>query len=299
MHALSLKIHKPSPYRRRRPRSPLSSAAAIAVALAALLLTGCRAPAGRTLLMATTTSVGHSGLLDAVATAYRSQAGVEVRPQLVGSGIALRMLADGNVDVVISHAPAAEAEVLRAHPQWRYRKVMFNDFVLVGPPADPAGVAGAATIEDAMRRIAGSRATFLSRGDRSGTHEREEQLWTAAGARPPADRLVVAGAGMGSTLRAASETVAYTLADRATYAQLSARLDLKVLFEGGSVLLNTYAVILDPAAEHAAEARGFADWLTDGAGREVIAGYRVGAGTPAFTPWPAGRAGGAPSDRPF
>ena len=249
--------------------------------------------------MATTTSVGNSGLLDVIADRYRETAGVEVRAQLVGSGIALRMLAEGHVDLVISHAPAAEAAAIAANPSWQYRKLMFNDFVVVGPPEDPAGVVGASDISDAMRRIASSSSKFLSRGDKSGTHEREESLWTLAAARPPSDRLIAVGAGMGSTLRAASESMAYTLTDRATYAQASGRLKLKIVFEGAPVLLNTYAVLVSPSAAHATDAAAFEHWLTDGGGRDVIATYRVGPGTPAFTPWPAAAPRGAPSDRPF
>jgi tungstate transport system substrate-binding protein len=252
-----------------------------------------------TLVLATTTSVGNSGLLDPLLAAYTKASRVELHPQLVGSGLALKMLADGQADVVISHSPAAEEAALRDHPKWDYRKIMFNDFVLVGPPDDPAHVTDASNLIDAMRRIAGSSARFISRGDQSGTHEREQQLWARAGATPPADRLIVAGAAMGSTLRVTSESGAYTLTDRATFDQLAASLKLKLLFEGGALLLNTYAVLFDPNGPQATEAASFAGWLSDGAGRQQIDGYRGKSTAQPFRPWPAGHDRAKPAATPF
>ncbi|MEO6213450.1 MAG: substrate-binding domain-containing protein [Vicinamibacterales bacterium] len=256
-------------------------------------------PRHRALVLATTTSVGNSGLLDAVLGPFAEVTRINVQPQLVGSGLALKMLAGGHADVLITHAPAAEERALRDHPQWYYRKLMFNDFVLVGPPDDPSKVSQATNLVDAMRRIAGSAARFLSRGDQSGTHEREQQLWARAGVTPPAGRLVVAGAGMGSTLRVASESGAYTLTDRATFAQLQASLELKVLFEGGVLLLNTYAVIFDPAGPRATDAAALAEWLSDGDGRQRIDRYRVAGNVQAFRPWPVGHPRARPDNSPF
>lgn len=250
------------------------------------------------MILATTTSVANSGLLDPLLAAYRDSAGIEVQPQLVGSGLALRMLAEGHADVVIAHAPAAEEQALQQHPQWAYRKIMFNDFILVGPDDDPAKAGDAANIVDAMRRIAESSARFVSRGDESGTHEREKGLWARARVTPPATRLVIAGAGMGSTLRIASETGAYTLTDRATHSQLAPTLKLKILFEGGPLLLNTYAVVYDPSGTRQKEAAAFAAWLSDGAGRHLIEEYKTG-GQPAFRVWPAGHDRARPGDVPF
>ena len=244
-------------------------------------------PPPRDVVLATTTSVANSGLLDVLVAAFQQQVGIRVRSHLVGSGLALRMLEKGDVDVVITHAPDAEASMLKEHPTWHYRKIMFNDFVVVGPHADPAGVRGVASAEVAMRRIARSHARFLSRGDGSGTHEREEQLWRLAGLRPSGDRLVVAGAGMGTTLRIASETGAYTLTDRATLAQHAGTLRLAIVFEGGPLLLNTYAAIIDPSGPRVRDARTFVDWVTDGRGRPVIENYRIG-DAQAFQLWPNG-----------
>lgn len=250
-------------------------------------------------VLATTTSVGNSGLLDPLLAAYRNAAGIDLQPQLVGSGLALKMLAQTHADIVISHSPAAEEAGLREHPRWDYRKIMFNDFVLVGPVEDAARVNDARNLVDAMRRIAEGKARFISRGDQSGTHEREQQLWARAGMTPPEGRLVVAGAAMGSTLRIASETGAYTLTDRATFEQLAGSLRLKVVFEGGSLLLNTYAVLFDPQGPRAKDAAAFAAWLSDGAGREVIDSYRGKAKGQPFRSWPAGHSRTQPGDTPF
>ena len=247
------------------------------------------------LVLATTTSVGNSGLLDVLSPAFEAETGLAVRAHLVGSGQALRMLERGDASLVISHAPRREAEHLARHRDWSYRKIMFNDFVIAGPPADPARVGGARTAADAMARIARGGARFVSRGDSSGTHEREEDLWTAAASRPAPERLIAAGQGMSGTLRVASEMGAYTLCDRATMARLAQAVSLKILFEGDPALINTYAVIV--AGEAPPAARDFAGWLSDGAGRDVIGGYRV-RGAAVFTPWPSNRDGSRPFDLP-
>jgi len=272
----------------------------IAVLVLGIGVIGCRsAGAPATLTLATTTSVGNSGLLDQLTDAFQQQYGIQLRSHLVGSGLALQMLSKHKVDIVISHAPALEAIVLREHPGWRYRKFMFNDFVLLGPSGDPARVKSATSIDDAMRRIASSPVKFLSRGDQSGTHEREEALWKTAETRPPPDRLIVAGAGMGASLRIASEVGAYVLTDRATFGQFAASVRLVIVFEGGPSLVNTYAVVLDPSGPLAAKSAILADWLSDGGGRRVIERYRVGADVRAFNPWPLKRQSQRPEDLPY
>jgi tungstate transport system substrate-binding protein len=263
-----------------------------------LVLASCadRQPT-RYIVLATTTSVGNSGLLDALSPAFQREHRLQVRAHLVGSGLALKMLEQGDADVVISHAPAAEAVALRDHPTWHYRKFMFNDFIIVGPSDDPARVNGARDAADAMRRIAGSKARFLSRGDQSGTHEREEALWRAAAARPAGERLVVAGVGMGATLRIASEMSAYTLTDRASFAQLADTVQLVVLFENDPELLNTYAVIVERAGVRASDAELFSEWLNEGTGRHLIASYRA-RGVHVFQVWPEGRSADRPDALP-
>jgi tungstate transport system substrate-binding protein len=262
---------------------------------ATLLLCGAGAACVRpapALILATTTSVGNSGLLDALGTDYERTRGIAIRSHLVGSGRALAMLASRDADVAITHAPAAEAAFLSTHPAWRYTKVMFNDFVLVGPAADPARAKGAVDAAAAMTRIAANGARFISRGDGSGTHEREQALWQKAGTRPSPTRTVFAGAGMGAALRIASETSAYTLTDRATFEQHAGGLALVILFENPAELSNTYAVLIDPEAPGALRAAAFAEWLAAGRGRTVIDGYRIKGGVRAFQVWPlSGRRG--------
>ena len=153
-----------------------------------------------------------------------------------------------------------------------------------------------ATIEAAMRRIAGSGVRFISRGDSSGTHERERDLWKLAGIVPDPGQVVIAGSGMGATLRITATTGAYTLTDRATFAQFAERGDLAIVFEGGPELLNTYAVI--SRIDAPAAVREFAEWLAEGEGRGAIARFETAPGKPAFTVWPAGCPRESPSANP-
>ncbi len=244
-----------------------------------------------TLDIATTTSVVNSGLLAVLAEQFRTDTAVVVRAHAAGSGRALEMLSDGVVDLVISHAPAAEARMLESHPDWRYRKIAVNHFIVVGPPSDPAGVAQAAGAADAFARIANSGATFISRGDSSGTHEKELELWKLASVSPRPERLLISGSGMGTTLRQANERSAYTLADDATFNQLREQLTLRSLFANDQRLVNSYAAIARPDS---ATAMQFAHWLADGNGRTMIAGYAAG-GTRPFSVWPADCPGETPS----
>ncbi len=246
---------------------------------AALSLVSCHTDRPQPLDIATTSSVQNSGLLDALLPAYRESSGVEVRVHAAGSGRALQMMAEGLVQLVISHAPDAESRALAAHPDWIRLELASNQFVIVGPPSDPAGVRAAADAPDAFSRIAESSTPFVSRGDLSGTHEREDALWEAAGARPPPARLIVSGRGMALALRHADEVRGYTLSDEATYRQFERELELQLIFEGDVRLVNTYAV-LHPQSD--AAARRLASWLVGGDGRERIRGFSIG-GKPMFT----------------
>jgi tungstate transport system substrate-binding protein len=210
--------------------------------------------------------------------AYREDTGVEIRVHAAGSGRALQMMAEGLVQLVISHAPDAESRALQEHPDWVRLDLASNQFVIVGPPSDPAGVRAAEDAADAFRRIAASSFPFVSRGDLSGTHERENALWDAAGVRPPAARLIVSGRGMALALRHANELSGYTLSDEATYQQFERELELQLLFEGDARLLNTYAV-LHPQSDAAASQ--LATWLVSGAGRDRIREFSIG-GRPMF-----------------
>jgi tungstate transport system substrate-binding protein len=232
-----------------------------------LALTAAPAPAkpARTLVLATTTSTQDSGLLDVLLPIFEKQTHIQVKTIAVGSGEALGMGRRGDADVLLVHSKAAE-DLFMAEGQGAERfDVMYNDFVLMGPAADPARVRGRSAAE-AFRRIAAAATPFVSRGDQSGTHMRELALWRDAGV-DPAGRVwyVSAGQGMGETARIASEKRAYALIDRGTYLALSARLDLPVLCEGSPDLLNTYRVIVVSPVKHprthVREARAFAKWL--------------------------------------
>jgi tungstate transport system substrate-binding protein len=249
--------------------------------------------------MATTTSVENSGLLAAILPAYERQARVRVDVLPVGSGQALKLIGQGDVAVALTHDPAAEAQALEAGTIAGYRKIMFNDFVIVGPADDPAGIAAAPGAAEAFARIADAGAPFASRGDGSGTFAREQELWSLAERRPRPENLIETGQGMGGTLRIASERGAYTLTDRATFQQFEPDLRLATLHEGGAALLNTYAIYVRAAAAGAERdaADALADWLADGGGRDRVAGFTAN-GRAVFHLWPAGTARTSPTDRP-
>ena len=244
-----------------------------------VVLSACTSVARPTIDMATTTSVQNSGLLDYLLPHFES---AQVRVHAAGSGRSLEMLADGVVDLVISHAPEAESRYLATHADWRYRKLASNWFIIVGPRDDPARVREAADAVDAFRRIANSAVPFISRGDQSGTHEREQILWSSAGVVPATTRLIVSGRGMAQALRHADEANGYTLADDATFRQLQPQLDLVAFTIADGRLLNTYAVI-HPKGD--ARAEMFAEWLVTGDGRHRLSEYRID-GQMAFTVWP-------------
>ena len=256
-----------------------------------VVLSACTSTARPTIDMATTTSVQNSGLLDYLLPHFES---AQVRVHAAGSGRSLEMLADGVVDLVISHAPEAESRYLATHADWRYRKLASNWFIIVGPRDDPARVRDAADAVDAFRRIANSAVPFISRGDQSGTHEREQTLWHSAGVVPAPTRLIVSGRGMAQALRHADEANGYTLADDATFRQLQPQVDLIAFTIADGQLLNTYAVI---HPEGDARAEMFAEWLVTGDGRQRLSEYRID-GQMAFTVWPNTCAAHTPDARP-
>ena len=224
---------------------------------------------------------------------FEQALGVTVRVHAAGSGRALRMLEDGAVDAVISHAPETEQRLLPRHPDWSYRKIAHNWFVVAGPAADPARVRDAADVVAAFQRIADSDEPFVSRGDESGTHERELMLWNAAGRRPADAKLIVSGGGMAQALRHAGEVHGYVLTDAPTLWQLSSAVDLEMLFERDPRLSNTYAVI-HPSRSGATP---FAAWLASADGAKALAAFTID-GKRAFEPWPAGCAAQQPTDLP-
>ena len=257
--------------------------------VAACALAACNTARNATLDIATTTSVVNSGLLGALLPQY---APATVRVHATGSGRALEMLARGDVELVITHAPQTEARYLAGHPGWTYRKLGYNRFVIVGPRTDPANVAQAGSAAEGFRRIAHAKAPFISRGDESGTHERERELWAAAEVTAP--MVLTSGAGMATTLRQADAEHAYTLTDEATWWQLERDVDLSVLLAGDAMLLNTYAVITPDDRPNGV---AFAQWLSDGKGRELIGAFQV-AGRKAFGLWPLDCPRDAPARTP-
>jgi tungstate transport system substrate-binding protein len=256
-------------------------------------------PRPGTVRLATTTSVENSGLLAAILPAFERRFHMKVEVLPVGSGQALGLLKRGDVAAGLTHDPAAEASALAAGIITSYRKIMFNDFIIVGPREDPAAIVHAADAVDAMRRIASSGAVFASRGDSSGTYSREQQLWALAKQRPAGGNLLETGQGMSATLRVASEKRAYTLTDRATFEQVRSGLQLASLYEGGPALLNTYAIFLRAGLTGAERdaATTLADWFADGEGRELVAGFLAN-GRAVFSVWPTGIPRNQPTDPP-
>jgi tungstate transport system substrate-binding protein len=248
-----------------------------AVLAAALLAAGCSPKQPQTLTLATTTSTQDSGLLDVLVPRFRARTGIEVKVVAVGTGQALELGRRGDADVLLVHDPAGEQRFMDDGFGADRREVMHNDFVLAGPPGDPAGVKGQASIAEAFARIAQCGAAFVSRGDESGTHQKEKAVWREAGIDPHGDWYLRAGAGMGQVLRLASEKRAYTLSDRGTFLALRQGLDLAVLVEGDPLLVNPYHVIIvNPAKHphtHQGEAQQFADFLLSPEGRGFIADF--------------------------
>jgi tungstate transport system substrate-binding protein len=256
-----------------------------------LVLAACGSPsagasAERSLILATTTSTQDSGLLDDLLPAFTAATGWAVKPVAVGSGQAIEMGRRGEADVLLVHSPAAEEEYVAEGTAGRRLLVMHNDFVLLGPDADPAGVRGV-SVDEAMRRIATSETGFVSRGDDSGTHARERSLWEQAGVPPGAPWYQETGQGMGATLRVAAEKAGYTLSDRATY--LSQPDGLALLVEGDPGLLNVYHVIevtarAGPRVQPEAAA-AFADWITGPDAQRRIGEFGTAEfGQPLFVP---------------
>ena len=243
----------------------------------------------RPLILATTTSTQDSGLLDVLVPAFENEADRQVKTVAVGSGEAIELGSRGEADVLLVHSPDDEEEFMASGKGGTRRLVMHNDFVVVGPPDDPAGIRGMSSTA-ALERIAqNGEAPFISRGDDSGTHALELKLWDAAGVRPAGSWYQETGQGMGATLRIADQKRAYTVADRGTYLSTEDSTDLDVLVTGEPRLLNVYHVIdVDPGAGprvNAAGGRAFADWIVSPAAQRMIGAFgRKEFGRPLFVP---------------
>ncbi len=244
------------------------------------------------LILATTTSTQDSGLLDVLVPMFEKEYGYKVKVIAVGSGQALRMGEEGEADVILSHSPQAEEEFMAGGHGESRQLVMRNDFVIVGPADDPAGIRGAADAAEALARIARAEAVFVSRGDESGTHAKELSLWEKAGIKPAGDWYQESGQGMGATLGIANERRGYTLTDRGTYLAQRASYQLEVLFEGDEALFNIYHVIVVNPQKHsrvnAEAARAFAQFLVSAEAQAAIGDFgRELYGQPLFVPMAA------------
>jgi tungstate transport system substrate-binding protein len=255
--------------------------------LAALSLALPGFSAERTLMLATTTSVDATGLLDVLADAFKKDSGIALKWVAVGTGAALKLAQDGNADAVIAHARKLEDEFLKAGYGVNRRVVARNYFLLVGPADDPAKAAGSPDIGTALTRIKSAGSVFVSRGDNSGTHARERELWALAGG-PPAAHYLETGQGMAQTLQIAAERRGYTLTDSASFHSLAGGAGLRPVFEKSPELENIYAVMaVNPARSSAAryeEAMAFIAFLTSPRGQVLIGSFTGTAGRPLFEP---------------
>jgi tungstate transport system substrate-binding protein len=243
-----------------------------------LLMLSASAQAQEHLRLSTTTSTESSGLLKVILPPFEQRFHLKVDVIAVGSGKALKLAENGDVDVVLSHAPELEQAFMAAGFGVNRRDVMYNDFIIVGPPADPAHLRGTSSAADAFKKLAAAPATFISRGDESGTHQKEKELWKAAGITPQGSWYVSAGQGMGEVLLMANERQAYTLADRGTYLAYKKRDELVIVLEGDPALFNPYTVTaVNPAKQPEAkyvEAMQLIAWLTSPAGQKLIGSFK-------------------------
>ena len=252
-----------------------------ALALAALTYTAtfsiAQAPS---IVVASTTSTEQSGLFGHLLPEFKKATGIDVKVVAVGTGQAIDMGRRGDADLLFVHDQAAEEKVVAEGFAIQRFPVMYNDFVLIGPAADPARVKGKDIVE-ALKKINAANGHFISRGDNSGTHAAELRYWKTAGVEAPAFASYKAcGCGMGPALNMAASLGAYVLADRGTWLSFKNRADLAVLVEGDSKLFNQYGVMVVNPAKHpqtkVAEAQKFVDWIVSPAGQGVIAGYKIG-----------------------
>jgi tungstate transport system substrate-binding protein len=258
----------------------------------ALLVTApaSAAPVQKNIILATTTSTQDSGLLDVLIPIFEKKTGYFVKTIAVGSGQAMAMGAKGEADVLLVHSPDAEKKFIADGFGINRRLVMHNDFIIVGPPSDPAVIKEMKSAAEAFKKIAVSGALFMSRGDNSGTHAQEKKLWKAAGIDPEGQKWYQqTGLGMGQTLNVAAEKKTYTLADRGTYLAMQKNLGLDILCEGDISLLNIYHVIeVNPAKwpkVNAAGAKAFADFMVSQEVQDSIAKFGVDKyGSPLFFP---------------
>jgi tungstate transport system substrate-binding protein len=237
-------------------------------------------PSNPEIIMSSTTSTGDSGLMDVLIPIFQQKSGYTIKPIYVGSGAAMTMGERGDADVLLVHAPDSEVKFMEAGHGVSRKLVMHNDFIIIGPAGDPAGIKGMTSALDALKKIAAGTTVFLSRGDNSGTDQLEKKLWKTAGITPKGQAWYQeSGQGMGATLSIASEKAAYTITDRATYLATKKNLSLDVLVQGDPVLLNIYHVIEVNSAKspriNAMGAKAFAAFMVDPSTQEVISKFGI------------------------
>ncbi|MBU1617825.1 MAG: substrate-binding domain-containing protein [Candidatus Margulisbacteria bacterium] len=257
--------------------------------LLAITLFSASFAASQSIILATTTSTVDSGLLDVLLPIFEKQSGSQIKPIGVGSGMAMEMGRRGKADVLLVHSPKDEAKLVQQGFGINRRAVMHNDFVLLGPPNDPAQVRTAKAVGEAFKRISDSGSNFVSRGDRSGTHSKELAIWPHSKAQISNLWYLESGQGMGATLLIADQKYAYTLSDRATYLSYKDRLKLVILCEGDALLLNPYHIIeVNPEKWpeiNRAGGKAFADFMVAPATQKVIANFgKEKYGQPLFFP---------------
>jgi len=247
-------------------------------------------PKQKNIILSTTTSTQDSGLLDVLIPIFEKKTGYFVKTIAVGSGQAMAMGQKGEADVLLVHSPAAEKKFTAEGYGINRRLIMHNDFIVVGPKSDPAKIKGTKSAVEAFKKIAAAGAIFMSRGDNSGTHSKEKEIWKTAGIKAEGQKWYQqTGLGMGQTLSVAAEKKSYTLADRGTYLALKKNLGLDILTEGDAILLNIYHVIeVNPAKwpkVNAAGAKAFADFMVSKQTQKVIKTFGVDKfGSPLFFP---------------
>lgn len=273
--------------RRKRGTALLAASIGLLVALGTLTGATTTLRAEERLRLATTTSVQDSGLMPYLMSRFEKLCNCSVHVIAVGSGQALKLAENGDVDMVLVHDPDAEKEFVDKGWGINRKTFMVNDFVILGPQSDPAGVKGMKDAARAFAKIRESGALFVSRGDASGTHQKEKRIWKKAGIQPSGAWYFEVGQGMGAVLTMAEEKRAYTICDRATYLARQSRLTLRVQVEGDPDLVNYYSAIQVNPARHpaiqSALSRRLVDWLCSEEGRQMIERYRVG-GNQLFTP---------------
>lgn len=261
----------------------------LALALALPSSPGPALAQSNVVILSTTTSTQDSGLLDVLVPMFEKKSGLTVKTISVGTGQALALAARGEADVTLAHAPSVEKKYVEEGKMSNRRLVMYNDFVIIGPPDDPAKIRGVPKAVEALKRIAESQSRFVSRGDKSGTHVLEQGLWKQAGVEPKGAWYIESGQGMGQTLGIANDRRAYTLTDRGTYLALQKRVDLPILVEKDRPLLNIYSVMeVNPAngpRVNAAGGKAFAEFILAPDTQAVIKTFGVDKyGQPLFVP---------------